>query len=108
MEAQRRMHRHPPTDRLFFRHVFVSLVLGGALALSACVNVVPLQVPEHHPGSVKAPSGLVAAPTALEDYKTASDFAARAIEDAKAPQSHAQHGNGGTQHGSAPQGAPSR
>lgn len=65
MEAQRRMHRHPPTDRLFFRHVFVSLVLGGALALSACgADEKPVEAPR--PALVViAGAGADAAPSAF-------------------------------------------
>ncbi|NUS61134.1 MAG: efflux RND transporter periplasmic adaptor subunit [Lysobacter sp.] len=40
------MHPHPPTDRLFFRHRFVSLVLVGTLALAACgKDEKPVEVP---------------------------------------------------------------
>jgi multidrug efflux system membrane fusion protein len=36
MEAKRRMHRHPYTDRLLFRSLVLSLAIGSALALAGC------------------------------------------------------------------------
>jgi hypothetical protein len=69
-----------------------------ALGLTACVSAAPLELPDGHPASLKAAPGIVDTPTALADYASAEDFAARAAEDAKAPTS----GHAGMQHGGMP------
>ena len=65
-----------------------ALALAAAsLGLAACISATPLTLPDDHPASPKGAAGLVSAPTALEDYKTADDFAARSAADADAPAS---------------------
>jgi hypothetical protein len=98
-----------------------SLTLAAAtLGLAGWVSAAPLQLPDDHPASPKASSGFVETPTAIADYKSADDFAARAAAAANAPAGHGgvsgmsgmQHGDmqamPGMQHGEAPGGAGNR
>jgi hypothetical protein len=67
--------------------------LLAALTLGACVDAAPMALSEHNPAHPKAPSGFVASPTALEEYKSAEDLQSRAQEDAVAPlMDHSAHG----------------
>jgi hypothetical protein len=91
-----------------------SCLVPGALALglAACVSATPLELSPDNPANPRAPSGQVGGSTALDDYKSPTDFQARAAAD-RATSEHAmpsmQHGGmAGMQHGGAPQGAPSR
>jgi hypothetical protein len=104
------------------------IILAAAFVLSACVNVAPLEFADDHPANPKAAPGLIGISTTLEGYKTAPDFAARAVQEPDAPSGHAHRGHashgapqqgshGSTQHGghagmqhgaAAPQPAPRR
>jgi hypothetical protein len=83
----------------------------AAPALAACVIPRPLDLGDDHPGNAAAASGFVDTPTALGDYKTPEDFAARATADAKQPSGHSGHDMSGMHdmrgmhHGATPQGA---
>jgi hypothetical protein len=64
----------------------------SALALGACVSATPLEISDDSPVSMKASSGFVASPAAIEEYKSPADFTTRAEEDAKAPaMDHSAH-----------------
>ena len=69
--------------------------LGAALALAACVEARPIVLADDHPASPEAAAGLVGAPTALEGYRRAEDFAARAAADRATPSAHAGHVHAG-------------
>ena len=71
---------------------------AAALALVGCVSAAPLELPNDHPAHPKGAPGLVAAPGALEDYKTTDDFNVRADADAAAPARGAMQ-HRGMQHG---------
>jgi hypothetical protein len=69
--------------------------LGAALALASCVEARPFVLADDHPAGPGAAAGLVATPTALEEYRRAEDFAARAAADRSAPSAPAGHAHGG-------------
>ena len=72
-----------------------ALLAAISLTLAACVKPVALQLSDDHPASTKAPAGTIDTPTAIGDYKTPQEFAARAAADANAPESeHMHHGMG--------------
>jgi hypothetical protein len=61
---------------------------AAALGLAACVDAAPLQLPDDHPASPNAASGLIGTSTAIADYKGADDFAASSA-DAMTSSGHA-------------------
>ena len=69
--------------------------LGAALALASCVEARPLFLADDHPANPKAAAGLVGASTALEEYKRAEDFGARAAADRAPPSAHQGHAPAG-------------
>jgi hypothetical protein len=73
-----------------------------AFGLTACVGAAPLELADDHPANPKAASGLVDAPTAIGDYASADDFAARAAADATSAGGHGGMQHGGMQHGGMP------
>lgn len=62
-----------------------------ALGLSACVSTAPLELRPENPASPRAASGAVDMPSALADYKSAENFAASTVENARP----GQGGHGG-------------
>ena len=69
--------------------------LGAALALASCVEARPIVLADDHPASPMAAAGLVGAPTTLEGYRRAEDFAARAAADRAPPSAHQGHVHAG-------------
>ena len=65
---------------------FVALLL-----LSGCLGA-PAPLPPGHPAANSAPPGLVVAPAALDDYRSAEDFAARAATPSRPARAvHPEH-----------------
>ncbi len=56
-------------------------------ALSGCIDSRPLSLPADDPASPQAAAGSIDEPTAITDYKSATDLARRAAAEAKEPQS---------------------